>query len=99
MKENAKVMLTAANIDIADRLINGQMGTVVQIATDQNTQKPTIVYVKFDDNNAGNILMNKLVNPLVLDQKVVAIVPMLAKIKVRPGKASSPEIQRIQKII
>ena len=27
---------------------------------------------------------------------VVPIVPVLAKIKVRPGKPSSPEIQRIQ---
>ena len=63
MKENARVMLTA-NIDIANRLINGQMGTVVQIATDQNTQKPTVVYVKFDDNNAGSMQINKSLNPL-----------------------------------
>ena len=92
MKENARVMLTA-NIDIANRLINGQIGTVFQIATDQNTYEPTVVYVKFDDNNVGNTLINKSVNPLVQRQKVVPIVPMLAKIKVRPGKASSPEIQ------
>ena len=40
--------------------------------------------------------MNRTVNPLVQEQKVVPIVPMLAKIKVRSGKPSSPEIQRIQ---
>ena len=95
IKENARVMLTT-NIDITDRLINGQMGTVVQIAVDQNTQIPTIIYVKFEDDNAGKMLINKSTNPLVQQQNVVPIVPVLAKIKVRPGKASSPEIQRIQ---
>ena len=46
MKEGARVMLTT-NIDIADRLINGQMGKTVGIAVDDNTNKPTTVYVKF----------------------------------------------------
>ena len=41
-------MLTT-NIDIADRLINGQMGTVIKIALNEKTQKPNIVYIKFDD--------------------------------------------------
>ena len=36
MKEGARVMVTA-NIDIADRLINGQMGTTVRIAINYNT--------------------------------------------------------------
>lgn len=42
-------MLTT-NIDIADRLINGQMGTVIKIALNEKTQKPNIVYIKFDDS-------------------------------------------------
>ena len=95
IKENARVMLTT-NIDIPDRLINGQIGTVVKIATDQNTQKPTIVYVKFDDNKAGNMLINKSGDSFVQENKLVPIAPVQTKIKVRPGKASSPEIQRIQ---
>ena len=36
MKEGARVMVTA-NIDIADRLIKGQMGTTVRIAINYNT--------------------------------------------------------------
>ena len=95
MKENARVMLTA-NIDIADRLINGQMGTVFQIDTDKNTNEATIIYIKFDDTNAGKTLMNKSVNRLVKEEKVVPIVRTLAKIKVRQGKRSSPEIIRVQ---
>ena len=38
-------MLTT-NIDIADRLINGQMGTVIKIGLNENNQKPNIVYSK-----------------------------------------------------
>ena len=39
------------NIDIADRLLNGQLGTVARILVNEVTQKPTIVYIKFDDEN------------------------------------------------
>ena len=43
-------MLTA-NIDIADRLINGQIGTVKHILTDRgNIVK---IYILMDDSNAG----------------------------------------------
>ena len=47
-------MLTT-NIDIADRLINGQMGTVIKIGLNENNQKPNIVYIKFDDSDAGKM--------------------------------------------
>lgn len=52
LKETARVMLTT-NIDIADRLINCQMGTVIKIEVNQNNQKPTVIYIKFDDHQAG----------------------------------------------
>ena len=45
-------MLTT-NIDIADRLIHGQMGTIIKIDTNKNTKKPSIIYIKFDDSLAG----------------------------------------------
>ena len=51
-------MLTT-NLDIADRLINRQMGTVVKIYFDRVTQKPTVVYVKLDDNRAGHFNTNQ----------------------------------------
>lgn len=92
IKERARVMLTT-NIDIADRLINGQMGTVIKVDVNQNTKK-IIIYVKFDDNEAGKNAINKCPNPR--QNQVVPIEPVLRRIKIRPGKPSSPEIQRIQ---
>ena len=95
IKEGGRVMLTT-NICIADRLINGQMGTIVRIQTNQNTANPTILYIKFDDPNAGKDLINTKGNCFAKENHAVPIEPVLAKIKIRPGKASSPEIQRVQ---
>ena len=94
MKEGARIMLTT-NINIQDRLINGQMGTIVKIQVNE-TNKPTILYIKFDDENAGKTMINSSANSFARENHLVPIEPVLAKIKVRPGKPSSPEIQRIQ---
>ena len=94
-KGGCRVMLTT-NIDIADRLINGQMGTVIKIALNEKTQKPNIVYIKFDDSEAGRNAITKHSNSFAHHNNVVPIEPVLAKIKIRPGKPSSPEIQRTQ---
>ena len=94
IKEGARVMLTT-NICIADRLINGQMGTVVRLHVNE-TGVPTLVYIKFDDANAGKDLINSKGSQFSRENNVVPIEPVLAKIKIRPGKASSPEIQRVQ---
>ena len=94
-KEGARVMITT-NISIPDRLINGQMGTVFKIDINQNTQKPTVLYITFDDPNAAKDLITTHGNSFARENKVVPIEPVLAKIKIRPGKASSPEIQRVQ---
>ena len=45
---------------------------------------------------AGKITINTSSNSFATENRLVPIEPVLAKIKVRPGKASSPEIQRIQ---
>jgi len=84
------------NIDIADRLINGKIGTVIKIDVNQNTGKPTIIYIKFEDHKAGKNLIEKSSNLFVRENNAVPIEPILARIKVRPGKPSSPEIQRVQ---
>ena len=84
------------NISISDRLINGQMGTVFKIDVNQNTQKPTVLYIKFDDPNAGKDLITTHANSFARENKVFPIEPVLAKVKIRPGKTSSPEIQRVQ---
>ena len=92
IKEGARVMLTT-NINIADRLINGQMGTVVKIHVNKKTQKPTVVYIKFDDNEAGRTLIQNSSSIFARENAVVPIEQVLSKIKVRPGKPSSPEVQ------
>ncbi|XP_068712523.1 uncharacterized protein [Montipora foliosa] len=95
IKEGARVMLTT-NINIADRLINGQMGTVVKVDVNKVTQKPNVIYVKFDDKRAGTNLIQCSGSPFARQHRVVPIEPVLTKIKLRPGKLSSPEVQRIQ---
>ena len=95
IKEGCRVMLTT-NIDIADRLINGQMGTVIKIEVDGNTKKTNIVYIKFDDSEAGKDATAKHSNNFAHNNQAVPIVPVLAKIKIKLGKPSSPELQRTQ---
>ena len=88
-------MLTI-NINISDKLINGKIGTVFKVDVNQSSQKQIVLYIKFDDPNAGKDLINTHGKPFAREYSVVPIEPVLAKIKVRPGKASSPEIQRVQ---
>ena len=95
VKETARVMLTT-NIDIADRLIHGQMGTIIKIDMNKNTKKPSIIYIKFDDKLAGKALIDKCNNTFAKQNRLVPIEPILARFKIRPGKPSSPEIQRMQ---
>lgn len=71
------------------------MRTVVRIHVNINNE-PTILYIKFDDERAWKTMINNSANSFARENHVVPIEPVLAKIKVRPGKASSPEIQRIQ---
>ena len=95
IKERARVMLTT-NIDIADRLINGQMGTVVKIIhVNKIAQKPTVIYVKYDDEAAGGMLIKNSGDTFAKQNHVVPTEPVLSKIKVHPGKPS-PELQRIK---
>jgi hypothetical protein len=58
VKENCRVMLTT-NIDISDRLINGQMGTIKKIAINQSTSKPSVLYINFDDPTARSKTIEK----------------------------------------
>ena len=49
-------MLTV-NIDVKDRLVNGQLGTVMQIAKNHRNEVFKI-YIQFDDNRAGLMKIN-----------------------------------------
>jgi CRISPR/Cas system-associated endonuclease Cas1 len=51
IKENARVMLTT-NVDISDRLINRQLGTVIKVSFDNGSNKPSKIFVKFYYSNA-----------------------------------------------
>ena len=59
-------------------------------------KKPTIIYIKFDDDKAGKNMITRSSNLFVRENSAVPIEPILARIKIRPGKPSSPEIQRVQ---
>lgn len=74
------------NIDIVDRLINGQMEIVIKIEVDGNIKKMNIVYIKFDDSEVGKDVIVKYLNNFVYNKQVVFIVLVLIKIKVKLGK-------------
>ena len=58
LKVGSRVMLTT-NLDVEDRLINGQIGTVVKIRENSVSLKPEVIYVKYDDENAGRVRIRK----------------------------------------
>ena len=88
--------MVTTNTYINDRLSNGQMGTITKIAISQSTSKPSVLYIKFDDPTAGIKTIEKCMDEYAREFRVVPIQPVLARIKVSPGKLSSPEIQRLQ---
>ena len=51
-KINARVMITM-NIDVADWLTNGAMGTVTNVVIDQTTVKMSVILVAFDSERVG----------------------------------------------
>ena len=92
VKVGARVMLTN-NIDIDDRLINGQIGTIFEITSNCHGQV-TQIYIKFDDVNAGTKKMTH--DHYAHQNSVVPIEQVEGQIRVNPGKVSSPVIKRIQ---
>ena len=95
IKESARAMLTT-NVDISDRLINGQLGTVIKIAVNNVSNKLSTIFLKFDDRTAGNSAIRNLSISFVREYNVVPIQPVLVRIEVTPRKPLSPEIQRLQ---
>ena len=92
IKLNARVMLTM-NIDLQDRLINGQLRTVKHIAINdqRNISK---IFIKFDDSKAG--LKRVSMDRLAHDCGWVPAERAGANIRVRTSKHSSPVINRSQ---
>ena len=87
-------MLTV-NLDVDDRLINGQMGTIFKIKFN-DTHNAEIIYVNFDDENSGRTLIQKSGDLFAIENNAVPVTRVLSKIKMRIGKPASPEIQRTQ---
>ena len=52
VKINARVMITM-NIDVADWLTNGAVGTVTNVVIDQTTGKMSVILVAFDSEHVG----------------------------------------------
>ena len=95
VKETTRVMLTP-NIDIADRLINGQLSTIMRINVSPRTQKPTISTLNLMIAKLEKNLVNKSNNQFARKIIFGPIEPILARFKVTPEKPSSPETQRVQ---
>lgn len=91
IKVGARVMLTT-NIDIEDRLINGQIGAVIRIKINNNSDVEKI-YVKFDDNLAG---LKKQNDTFTRENCCVPILRSEAQIRLQSKNNSSPSIKRTQ---
>ncbi|XP_062709568.1 ATP-dependent DNA helicase PIF1-like isoform X2 [Aedes albopictus] len=60
-KEGIKYMLTA-NLDVADGLVNGATGVLKYVFCNPGTEKPSIVFLKFDSINVGKKIRNQYRN-------------------------------------
>jgi hypothetical protein len=98
IKDNARVVLTT-NVDISDRIINGQLFTVIKVAVDSVSNKPSTIFVKFDDSSAGRSAIQNSSSVFARENNLVPIQPVLARTKVRPGQPSFPEIQRLRSVL
>ena len=93
IKLKAKVMITA-NINIGDKLCNGQIGTIEHIKHDHEGNITT-VYLKMEEENVGLKTMDSDTFGRV--HKLVPINRVEKEIRIRKnGNASSPSIRRLQ---
>ena len=92
--EGSRVMLTV-NLDIGDHLINGSIGTVVKIHRRPDSTHPSgIIFVKFDDQIAGNKLKSNRRLPELKD--CVPIEKTTKEYKVSKGKNTTLKGEREQ---
>ena len=84
-------MLTT-NVDAEDRLINGQIGTVAKM--NRVSSKPEVIYVKFDDQNVGQVRIIKSQDRYAIANGAVPVTSVLGRLKVKENRQSSLEIQR-----
>ena len=92
LKITARVMLTT-NINIKNRLINGQMGTVKHIVIKENEVKT--IYLELDDKCAGQIRMAAS-DVITKNNKRVLVKRDETSIYLSKYKLTSPAIKRTQ---
>ena len=92
LKKGARVMLTT-NLDVEDRLINGQIGTIVKTEINAVSAKPDVIYVRCDDQNAGKERTGRSNDTYARAHSFVPIVPVLT-LKARCFPPSSPPPMR-----
>lgn len=92
IKLQAKVMLTS-NIDISDKLINGQIGTIHHIKTN-SCGKVIKIYLKIEDIFAGLKAMRT--DTYAVQENVVPIDKVEKEIKFNKYSSSSPSLKRLQ---
>ena len=61
--------------------------TVFKVIINQANNTPTIVYIKFDDPNAGKELINNYPTPFATENNVVPIEPVFSKNKNKTRKS------------
>ena len=86
--EGARFMLYH-NIDLADKLSNGEIGTVVRILKNHNSVLDSVLFIKFDSPNAGN----KRKKGNLVDANLRDCVPIKAEVKKFKLKLKNRTIQ------
>ena len=92
LKCDAKVMLTS-NLDLSDKLCNGQIGIVKHMKQNANGEITT-VYLKMEDNTVGITAMST--DPYARRNRWVPIKMIEKEIKINKNCSCSPCIKRLQ---
>ena len=92
VKVNARVMVTT-NVDLSDRLINGQIGTMKYFGLNQN--EVDTIYVAFDDTSAGQKRINGN-DVIARNNRRVPIRREETSIYISKNRTTSPAINRTQ---
>ena len=89
LAEGARVMLTK-NIDTQDGLVNGVMGTVMEIGPMFQGSLPNIVFIKFDNKRVGQ---NARTQKKIDRELCIGIEPITEDIPLKSGKRKQYPLQ------